>query len=84
MRPSGCQISYHMLEANRACTTNQNESNFHVFYTLLYGSPNDLLKNLCLDKTTYYSISISKYTIQSIAQSLIALAKNLQILSSFS
>ncbi|XP_055308313.1 myosin heavy chain 95F-like [Sitodiplosis mosellana] len=54
MQQTGGKISYHLLEAHRTCGTNPNESNFHVFYTLLHGLSTNLLNNICLDKTTHY------------------------------
>lgn len=58
MKQSGAKINYHLLESNRVCVANQNESNFHIFYTLLLGSPNDLLGNVCLDAINSYKVNI--------------------------
>lgn len=60
MKQSGAKINYHMLETNRICATNQFESNFHIFYTMLFGSTNDLLKNICLDPSISYKVNIYK------------------------
>lgn len=61
VRPSGAKMSYHLLETNRICAANLDESNFHIFYALLLDSPNDLLKNMCLDPQIRYNVMIKVY-----------------------
>lgn len=57
-KPSGAKIGYHLLETNRVCIADINESNFHVFYSLLFGATNNLLGGLCLDPSYVYKVSI--------------------------
>lgn len=59
MKQSGVEICYHLLKTNRICIANLYESNFHVFYVLLFGSTNDLLKKICLDPSSFYRVSIN-------------------------
>ncbi|XP_031625659.1 myosin heavy chain 95F-like [Contarinia nasturtii] len=51
---SGANIQYHLLEVNRVCARNSRESNFHVFYLLLFGAPSDLLNKIMLNSTIIY------------------------------
>lgn len=54
MKQSGAKIRHHLLETNRICAANQNESNFHIFYALLLGYG----KNICLDPSAEYKVNI--------------------------
>lgn len=56
IKQSGAKISYHLLEKNRICVSNMGESNFHVFYILLFGSTSNLLENICLDPSSFYKV----------------------------
>lgn len=58
MKQYGVEVNYHMLETNLICAVNQNESNFHIFYALLLGSTNDHLKNIYLDQSSSYKVSL--------------------------
>lgn len=51
----GAKMGYHMLETSRICSI---DSNFHVFYSLVFGSPTDLLKKCSLDPLIKYEVSI--------------------------
>lgn len=51
----GAKIAYHMLESSRICSA---ESNFHMFYSLLFGSSQDLLKKCLLDPSAKYKVTI--------------------------
>lgn len=53
----GAKISYHLLETNRICAVNKFNSNFHVFYGLLLGSTDEVLRNICLDSKIPYKVS---------------------------
>lgn len=55
-KQSGAKISYHLLETSRVSAANLFESNFHVFYILLFGGTHELLKNICLDPTVRYKV----------------------------
>lgn len=54
----GAKINYHLLETNRICAANTNDSNFHIFYGLIFGSTDELLKNMCLDPKVSYKVSL--------------------------
>lgn len=62
----GAKIAYNLLETSRVSAVNLNESNFHIFYDLILGSPNDMLRNLCLDRFTQYKVRtrLLKYTMK--------------------
>lgn len=59
----GGRVVYQLLEINRVCNVTPYESNFHIFYSLLMGAPDNLLVNLRLDKTKSYTVSIQILTI---------------------
>lgn len=68
-RLSGFEIAYHLLEETRICNASLHESNFHIFYNVLFGSPETLLKNICLDPSIHYEVSyifVNKIVISSI------------------
>lgn len=56
-KQTGAKMFYHLLEKSRICATNLYESNFHIFYILLLGGTNELLKNICLDSSVFYKVS---------------------------
>lgn len=56
----GAKINYYLLEANRVSGAKTSESNFHVFYGLIFGAKDELLKNLCLDRKISYKVSFSE------------------------
>lgn len=58
IKQSGAKIGYHLLETNRVCVADMNESNFHVFYALIFGAKNNLLEGLCLDPSNVYKVNI--------------------------
>lgn len=47
---------HHLLEINRVCCKRSDESNFHIFHILLHGAPENLLKDLYLDKNNVYEV----------------------------
>lgn len=53
---SGAKISFNMLESNRVYAAKLNESNFHVFYALVLGASNEILKDIGLDQQTSYKV----------------------------
>lgn len=57
MEQSGATINFHLLESNRISSANLYDSNFHIFYFLLFGLTCDLSKRLCLDPFTSYNVS---------------------------
>lgn len=56
-KPSGAKISHHLLESSRVCAANSHESNFHIFYYLVFGSTNDFLSKICLNPSMPYKVS---------------------------
>lgn len=58
MKQTNARMNYHMLEINRICAAAQLESNFHVFYSLVFGSSNELLEKICLDPSLPYKVTI--------------------------
>lgn len=59
MKQSGAKVSYHLLETNRICSVNSPfDSNFHIFYKLLFGATNDVLANIHLDRSKKYDVSM--------------------------
>lgn len=59
-QPIGAKINYHLLETNRVCGAKTFDSNFHVFYGLILGAKDELLKNICLDRKISYKVSFVK------------------------
>lgn len=62
-------MSYVLLESSRIDAQNENESNFHIFYSLLGSSTKILLKDIIdlhLDTTKYYSVSYTYILIPSL------------------
>lgn len=53
----GGQVRHQLLEIGRVCNVSLNESNFHIFYALLFGAPDSLLEELRLDKSKTYAVS---------------------------
>lgn len=51
------QVSYLLLESSRVYSQNQNETNFHIFYSLVLSAPKELRENLHLDITDRYLVS---------------------------
>lgn len=64
LKQSGAKISCHLLETNRVFAENRNESNFHVFYSLLFGSSSDDLKAIGLDRSISYNVNIKRFLIE--------------------
>lgn len=52
----GAKICYNLLESNRVFTAKPNESNFHVFYVLILGAPNEILNDIGLYPQTSYKV----------------------------
>lgn len=49
----GAQMCYHMLEINRLCGKNSDGYNFNIFYSIRFGAPKDLKKDLGLNDDNY-------------------------------
>lgn len=54
----GGYISHYLLEKSRICTQSAEERNYHVFYMLLAGAPQQLRDKLNLGKPDDYRVSI--------------------------
>lgn len=52
----GSRLFYHMLEISRVCSINQ-RSNFHIFYSIVLGAPESLLKCLLLGDEEEFVVS---------------------------
>lgn len=52
----GAKISCNLLESNRIFAAKLNESNFHVFYSLILGGPKDILRDIGLDQQKFYKV----------------------------
>jgi len=51
----GAEIQVYLLEKSRLVHQQQNESNFHIFYYMLYGMNDDELASLHLDRNAHYN-----------------------------
>lgn len=49
----GAKMRYHMLEINRLCGQNSDGYNFNIFYSIRFGAPKDLKKDLGLNDDNY-------------------------------
>lgn len=54
----GGYISHYLLEKSRICTQSSEERNYHVFYMLLAGAPQQLRDKLNLGKPDDYRVSM--------------------------
>lgn len=57
MKPFGAKIQYHLLETNRVYAKGVHESNFHVFYAIIFGASTELLQGILLDSSIPYQVS---------------------------
>lgn len=52
----GGYISHYLLEKSRICTQSQEERNYHVFYMICAGAPQDLKEKLSLGRPEDYRV----------------------------
>lgn len=55
-KQSGAKIGCNLLESSRVFAAKLNESNFHIFYTLVLGAPNEILEDIGLDQQISYNV----------------------------
>lgn len=57
----GGYISHYLLEKSRICTQSADERNYHVFYMLCAGAPQQIKDKLCLGRPDDYRVSKRVY-----------------------
>jgi len=59
----GGYVSHYLLEKSRICTQSKEERNYHIFYRMCAGAPDDLRAKLKLGAPDQYNVSISLETL---------------------
>ena len=58
---AGGFISHYLLEKSRICVQSPEERNYHIFYRMCAGAPEELRKNLMLESPDNFYVSFVAY-----------------------
>ena len=62
---AGGFISHYLLEKSRICVQSPEERNYHIFYRMCAGAPEDLHKALALSSPDQFYVSYTDTTVNS-------------------